>query len=309
MLYIIVNPASKSGLGKKQFELLKNELNHRHIVYDVWFTKKGQGAKKCVSEILERMEKSNISGETLAVLGGDGTINEVINALPSDSSISIAYLPTGSSNDLARALHISADMKEFVENYKKKSIKKVDSGVLTNLQKNAKRRFMVSCGMGFDAAVCKAANSSSTKNILNRLHLGKLSYAAIALRQIFTAPMTSCRITLADGSVHNFEKVLFIVAMVHPYEGGGIKMCPMADSHDGLFDVLVVSDMHRFQALYLLPLAFFGLHTKAKPVHFLKSSKLTVELETPLTIHTDGEYAGTSDHIFLNCKKDNVSYL
>lgn len=309
MLYIVVNPASKSGIGKKRFELLKAELNKNHIVYQPFFTDKKYGAKRCVENIVQKIGEHNIQNPVIAILGGDGTVNEVMSALPLNSNISIAYLPTGSSNDLARSLEISSSPADFVKTYKEKKYKNTDFGQFTDISSGKKTGFCVSCGIGLDAAVCKETNASPVKDILNRMHLGKLSYVAVALKQICTAKQTSCDIILSNGNAYHFEKVLFIVTMIQPYEGGGIMMAPMADCHDGEFDIMVVSDLHRLQALYLLPLAFSGKHTKAKPITFLKAQSLTIKTADPMTVHTDGEYVGELNEILLQCVKDGVIYL
>lgn len=327
MLYIIVNPASKSGLGRKRFELLKNEFNKNHIVYEVFFTEKKFGAGKCVKTILERIDRDKTKNPVIAVLGGDGTVNETVNALYPRTDVAIAYLPTGSSNDLARALEVSPDPVEFVKQYriwmnKNKNTNKVidtdkdmilnqDLGQLTDETSPAKKKraFAVSCGIGLDAAVCKETNNSVIKDILNRFHLGKLSYVAIAVKQILSAKQTSCDITLADQSCHHFEKVLFIVTMIQPYEGGGIKMAPMADGNDGLFDVMVVSNLHPLRAFYLLPMAFFGKHVNSRCVHFFKTESLTIHTKDAMTVHVDGEYAGELNQIQLNCKKNMLSFI
>ncbi|MGN0247685.1 MAG: diacylglycerol/lipid kinase family protein [Lachnospiraceae bacterium] len=335
MLYIIVNPASKSGLGRKRFALLKNEFNKNHIVYEVFFTEKKYGAGKCIKTILERIDRDKTKNPVIAVLGGDGTINETVNALYPRTDVTIAYLPTGSSNDLARALKVSPDPVEFVKRYRiwmdknknknENDIKNTnqvidtdmdvilnqDLGLLTDETSPAKKKraFAVSCGIGLDAAVCKETNNSVIKDILNRFHLGKLSYVAIAVKQILSARQTSCDITLADQSCHHFEKVLFIVTMIQPYEGGGIKMAPMADGNDGLFDVMVVSNLHPLRAFYLLPMAFFGKHVNSRCVHFFKTESLTIHTKDAMTVHIDGEYAGELNQIQLNCKKNMLSFI
>lgn len=329
MLYIIVNPASKSGLGRKRFELLKNEFNKNHIVYEVFFTEKKFGAGKCAKTILEIIDRDKTKNPVIAVLGGDGTVNETVNALYPRTDVAIAYLPTGSSNDLARALEVSPDPVEFVKQYRiwmnknkntntnkvidtdKDMILNQDLGLLTDETSPAKKKraFAVSCGIGLDAAVCKETNNSVIKDILNRFHLGKLSYVAIAVKQILSARQTSCDITLADQSCHHFEKVLFIVTMIQPYEGGGIKMAPMADGNDGLFDVMVVSDLHPLRAFYLLPMAFFGKHVNSRCVHFFRTENLTIHTKDAMTVHIDGEYGGELNQIRLDCKKDALSFI
>ena len=117
MLYIIVNPASKSGMGKRKWEAFKEKLNQNSIVYEVFFTDKQNGATKCAKEVLEKMGSG--SSDVLCVLGGDGTINETVNALNGTENITLAYLPTGSSNDLARSLQLASSPDELIRRIKK----------------------------------------------------------------------------------------------------------------------------------------------------------------------------------------------
>jgi len=319
MLYIIVNPASKTGLGKKCFEELKEKLNHNHILYEAEYTDKKKGAKPAVSKFLELMKSDVDDKPVLAVLGGDGTMNGVVSELEkldeevfSKKKIAIAYLPTGSSNDLARSLKMKMDTDDFVKRYKAykegKANPTLDFGHL-QVESGKKFNFTVSCGIGFDAAVCKEALDSPIKSFLNKLHLGKLTYAAIALKEIFTGKLTGLNLYLDEGEVHHFDKVLFAVAMIEPYEGGGIKMTPMADCHDGKFDIMVVHDIKNYQMLFLLPLAFFGLHTKAKQISFYKSTKAVLEVEDSLVVHADGEYCGTVKRIEVECVKDGLLFI
>ncbi len=320
MLHIIVNPASKSGLGKEKWELLKQELNKNSIVYQVYFTQKKTGATGCVNTILENL--SNTDADThpqraaqniICVLGGDGTMNEVTNALylakpDAGKEFALAYLPTGSSNDLARALHITPSYEDFISRVKKGDVQSIDAGLMTT-PSGKQRRFCVSCGIGLDAATCKEALSSKLKDTLNRIGLGKLTYAGIAVKQLVSAPVTDCDVILADGTVHHLEKFLFGVAMVHPFEGGGIKFAPKADCTDGEFDICIVAGLRKWRALYLLPLAFFGKHVGKKSVYMFKSSSVTFRTSTPLVVHTDGEYAGTRQEITLTCQQNNLKYL
>lgn len=320
MLHIIVNPASKSGLGKIRWEELKQELNKHSIVYQVYFTKKKTGAAGCVDTILQNRSKTTPSSDSCAtdthvicVLGGDGTMNEVTNALykampDAKNAFALAYLPTGSSNDLARALHITPSYEDFITRVKKGTMQSTDTGLMTT-PSGKKRHFCVSCGIGLDAATCKEALNSKLKDTLNRIGLGKLTYAGIALKQLISAPVTDCDVILADGSVHHLEKFLFGVAMVHPYEGGGIKFAPNANCTDGEFDICIVAGLRKWRALYLLPLAFFGKHVGKKSVYMFKSSSVTFKTSSPLVVHTDGEYAGTRQEITLTCRQNNLNYI
>lgn len=306
MLYIIVNPASKSGLGRKKWEIFKEKLNRNSIVYEVFFTDKQNGANRCTKEVLDKIHSD--SKDILCVLGGDGTINEVVNIFDDAKAVTLAYLPTGSSNDLARALNIVSSPDELIRHIKRPAAHTSDTGVLLTPDGKS-RRFCVSCGIGLDAAVCKEALDSKLKDALNRLGLGKLTYAGIALKQLVSAPSCGCSITFEDGTAKHFDRLLFAVSMVQPYEGGGIRMAPMADCHDGLFDVMVVAGLRKWRALYLLPLAFFGLHTRAKNVYFFKVRRLVIETDVPLIVHADGEYCGKQQKITLSCQKNGLKFI
>lgn len=306
MLYIIVNPASKSGLGRRKWETFKEKLNQNSIVYEVFFTDKQNGAALCAKEISKKIRPD--SPDILCVLGGDGTINEVFNAFDGTTEIPLAYLPTGSSNDLARSLNIVASPDQLIRQIKKPTIHTADAGTLLT-GPGKKRRFCVSCGIGLDAAVSREALDSKLKDVLNRISLGKLTYAGIALKQLISAPSCGCNVSFEDGATKHFDRLLFAVSMVQPYEGGGIKMAPMADCHDGLFDVMIVAGFKKWRALYLLPLAFFGLHTKARNVYFYKVRQLTIETDVPLIVHADGEYCGKHQKIALSCQKNGLKFI
>lgn len=312
MLFIIVNPASKSGKGVKIWEQLENGLNQNAMEYQVYFTTEKGGAKAAVKEILQSASIESLKEQEnlICVLGGDGTVNQTVSALRGYGykDLPISHLPTGSSNDLAKSLQLSSSPEEFLSHIKARSVKCADTGLLT-IPGGKKRAFCVSCGIGIDAAVCKEALHSKLKNVLNRFGLGKLTYAFIALKQLISAPVSGCDLILDDGVLRHFDRFLFGVTMVQPYEGGGIKMAPMADCHDGMFDILIVADMKKWRVLYLLPLAFFGLHAKAKNVYFFQSTSVRIKTDAPLTVHTDGEFAGMRTEITLECKKDDLKYL
>ena len=139
-----------------------------------------------------------------------------------------------------------------------------------------KRRFLASqkseistsaSGIGFDAGICHEALASKIKNTLNRLHLGKLTYVMIALRQLFYLEPFTLDAALENGEHRSFENVLFAVAMNFSYEGGGFCFCPEADGTDDLLDVMVVSNLAKWKVSYLLPMALFGRHTGFPEVH------------------------------------------
>lgn len=283
MYTFIVNPNARSGLGVKVWGRLESELLQRGVKYQVYQTKYQRHATSIVKELT-----SDGCRHTLIVLGGDGTINEVINGIHDLEMVTLGYIPIGSSNDFARGFGLPADSIAAL-NYILAPAKYAYMNVGSLTCQNLKKRFAVSTGIGFDAGVCHEAATSRLKKILNKIKLGKLTYAAIALHRIISLKPGKMSITLDDTKTFELERVFFAAAMNHLYEGGGFKFCPKADPCDDVLDIIVIADMPKLKALLLLPTAFKGWHIYFKGVHTYKCKKADILSETALPVHTDGE--------------------
>lgn len=279
----IVNPNSRSGLGRRLWNQVEPVLKERKVKYQVFFTKYRHHATKIVRKLTADRKCHRI-----VVLGGDGTINEVVGGIESLSLVILGYIPTGSSNDFARSLHLPTDPLSALNNILAPSrYLPVNIGILN--YNGEKRRFIVSSGMGFDAGICHEAMVSPLKTLLNRFRLGKLTYVGIALRQILTLTPGPITVTLEDSRKLHFKKAYFATAMNLPYEGGGFKFCPNADCRDGLLDVIVISGLSRLKILTLLPTAYKGWHTRFRGVYNYTCRKVEIASRLPLPLHTDGE--------------------
>lgn len=283
MYTFIINPASRSGLGKQVWETLEPVLKERGISYQVHMTGYQRHATRLAREI------TGDKGEhTLVVLGGDGTVNEVINGIEDLSRITLGYIPVGSGNDFARFFCLPPDPGAALNLIlSPPGFAHMDVGRIA--YRDHTKRFAVSTGLGFDAAICHQAVISKLKPLLNKLHLGKLTYALIALDRLHFLRPARLRVTLDEGPSLSFTNVLFATVMNHPFEGGGFKFCPEADPCDGRLNVLVASGISRPRALCLLPLALNGVHTKARGICLRSCRRVLIESDMPLPVHTDGE--------------------
>ena len=91
-----------------------------------------------------------------------------------------------------------------------------------------KKRFMISSGVGYDANICEEVSRSRLKAVLNKIHLGKLVYVLIGVKQIFAKKTVRAKLYLDDAPVMKLPELFFVVGMNHMYEGGGIPFCPNA---------------------------------------------------------------------------------
>lgn len=323
MYYIIVNPASKSGRGAKIWALLEPVLQEKNISYKVFFSKETGHVIKIVSGLTSGLPSSDDTDALkLIILGGDGTLNEALQGISDFNKVQLGYIPTGSSNDMARDLTLSRDPAVILERILScRQTSKMDIGCITyesvsdELSRKhgenilLKRYFSVSCGIGFDAAVCEEALSSRFKNILNKLGLGKLTYLTIALKQLIAARKVSCDICLDDNETIHISKFLFVTGMIHQYEGGGFKFCPNADYHDGIIDICAIGNIPKLLILIALPTAFKGSHYRFKGINRYSAGKLQIRTSSPLWVHTDGEVSVKADVITLTCEKDKLQML
>lgn len=323
MYYIIVNPASKSGRGAKIWSRLKLVLTEKGVSYQVYFSERTGHVVEIVRKLAASLSDS-ITSEPLKliVLGGDGTLNEALQGITDFNKVQIGYIPTGSSNDMARDLGLSKDPVANLERILScDRAACLDIGCVTyesisdELSRKhgeellLKRYFSVSCGIGFDAAVCEEALSSEFKNILNKVGLGKLTYFVIALKQLIATRKTACDIYLDDKEPVHLARFLFVAGMVHQYEGGGFMFCPNANYHDGLLDICTVGNIPKLLVLIALPTAFVGKHYMFKGIDKYSAKTLRLTTSAPLWVHTDGEVSVKADTITLTCEKNKLQML
>lgn len=295
MYTFIVNPHARSGLGQKVWNELETILKKENVDYQVFYTKYQKHATKLTSEITSDGEE-----HIVIALGGDGTVNEVVNGIHNFDKTIFGYIPIGSGNDFARGLQLPKEPEAALRTILNcPNLYSMNIGELHYKEK--KRRFAVSAGFGFDADICHEVVVSRLKYILNRLKLGKLTYVFTALHRLFVIKPCSVTVTIDDGKPRTFPKTYFVAMMNNKYEGGGVKFCPKAKNNDNKLDILVASNVSKVKVLCLLPLALFGLHTHFKGVYIFTCKNVKVHAENALPLHTDGEPVFFQHNISANC--------
>lgn len=293
MYYFIVNPNARSGRGRKIWRRVKARLHEKGIVFQVYFTEHVGHAVK-----IARMLADEGSFKTVVAMGGDGTVNEVIEGLMGHPEVIFGYIPIGSGNDFARGLGISFDWQTALDrilgDHQTAWVWPMRLTYKDGRGRARVRHGAGSSGVGFDAAVCDGVNHSVAKGWLNRLKLGKLAYAAIAVKKIFTVPEQSVRLRVDGREIKRYKKVLFICMLKGAYEGGGFKFCPEGDLRQDRLNVCVVSRVPRLKCLFILPFAFAGKHVMFKGVEVFGCRKLEMELSGNWPVHMDGEVPGAA---------------
>ena len=300
MHYFIINPRSSSGNGGKIWKELEPVIDASDISYQVLKTEYPGHAIKLAAQVPEQEPGES---RVIAVMGGDGSLNEVLNGSHLTEDTIIGYIPSGSGNDFARGMHLPVVPNQALRHIlNPKDIHTLDYGFTTYGEKDRKRRFLVSSGIGYDAAVCYRIESSKIKKIFNMIHLGKLAYFVLGVEQVLKCKMASGTLTIDDNETIELNNLAFMSCHNLPYQGGGWKFAPDATPNDGLLDLCVVTAKNRWDFFLSLILCLLGArHVNRKTVHMIRCKKASLHLDTKLPAHTDGEVIGYYQDLDFQC--------
>ena len=273
MIEIIVNSRSKRSL----IELAKIEqvLQEKKLPYRVLKTSRSINAKDLMNEIC---------GDNLIVIGGDGTINEVINNYHGKEIIYLAY---GSGNDLARSIRFKKDV-EISRLLESKRFIEYDVGVVND------RKFCSGFDIGFNADVIKRANGSKMKK-----YLGKHIYLLEGVIGILMLKKYKAEISW-DGGEITTNKLYLLNAMIQPYEGGGIKFASQATGQDGKLHVMIMENMSLITFIYNYLCLLFKKHNKLRKVKQITTDRLTIKTNQRY-FQIDGELINNTEQLNISC--------
>lgn len=297
MYYFIVNPRSSRGRGLRIWKKVLRYLNKidRATNYEVFITDKRGDAR----EFSKRLTEKSREPKTITVIGGDGTLNEVVDGSNlNNGNVSIAFFPSRTDNDFFRSTRRGYNLKQQLRRiFNTDEEQLFDYGVLNSPSGN--RRFVVSAGIGFDAAMLHDVlleQTSMQQILLSR----RLSYLLAFFRELRRAEQTQGSVVLDGERRFEFNNIIFISAHVHPYEGG-YKLGPTANGSDGYLDLVVVSTRHKSRVVGIMLSSLTGSHQNMTGVHVYRCRTAEIHTKRPMPVHTDGEIVGTLNELVLNC--------
>jgi diacylglycerol kinase (ATP) len=272
---VICNPASGGGCEPGVVrEALGNDLDIE------WIDTEGAGdAREAAREWDEGL---------LIVVGGDGTVNEVVNGLgkagfPED--VTLAVLPMGTGNDLAATLAIPDGLEEAEEVIRESRVRTLD--VARVRSEGVGERFFINVATGGFGAETSSLADEELKG-----RWGKLSYFRASLEKARDFDVRDVRVIL-DGEERILRAVNVAVGNCR-YAGGGWPAAPRANPEDGLLDLVIVEDVGLKETLALAPAALARSDYLGKEgVFYARAKKIRVETEPGgLAFTADGELIG-----------------
>lgn len=296
-LHLIINENAGNGRGKKAAKKITTALTTKKIPFQTYLTHYQNHSSLLTQELLTTVLKPWPTATSdhyplLVVLGGDGTLHEVINALGTHTDIPVGYIPCGSGNDFARGSQLSrkpllaleqllaADMPHNVNTLMYQDTKTNGVAYLTN-----------NLGIGIDANIVTTANKSHAKRLLNRLHLGSLAYLFAATKVLRKQKGFPVDIHTPSERIH-FDNAYLCTVTNHPYFGGGVAIAPLANVREEDMTLVIVEQLPLLKLLKLIIQLLNRKHLASPHLHQYKSTQLHITCQTPQYGQSDGEEYG-----------------
>jgi len=267
---LLANPSAADGRSLKCLDIVRATLEQRGAEYRLASPSGRDAARQVAREAAER-------GETVAAVGGDGTIGLIAGALR-DTPGRLAIIPAGRGNDFARVLKIPTDPAAAALIALDGVEQTVDVGNVDGAT------FVCIASLGFDSDANRIANEA-------KFVKGNLVYLYAALRALIGWKHANFRVVV-DGDVHEMRGWSVAVANSKAY-GGGMYIAPQAELDDGRLDVVMVSESPKRTFLKDLPTVFKGTHLENPRVHVLRGQKVELSADRPFDIYADGDPIGT----------------
>ncbi|MBQ7105846.1 MAG: diacylglycerol kinase family lipid kinase [Bacilli bacterium] len=259
MKYIfIVNPASGNGKALKVVQNIKNVCLENKYDYEIHFTSGANDATKIA-------RKYRFSQNIIFSVGGDGTLNEVVNGIVGSKNM-LGVIPCGSGNDFYKTLDLIDDPMPLI-----------DVGKINN------KYFINIVSIGIDAEV--ADNVSKMKKI--KIPPSQI-YNASIVYTFFKYKFKNINVEIDENNIRNGKCTILTICNGRVY-GGGYKIAPDALLTDGYFDVYFVDKIRKPFIPFIIGLLKKGTHESHKNVHKSKATRVKFKCPYDLVCNVDGE--------------------
>ena len=267
---IIANPIAGGGRGPEAAVALTSALEARGVTSEVRITTRAGDAHAWAKEP---------GADCVVSAGGDGTLNEVANAL-AGANVPIATLPLGTANVVARELRTPTDPVALAEFIANGSTRAIDTGHAGD------RLFLLGAGAGLDAAIVEVVHATRGKR------LSFLSYVWPTVKTIlgYGYPHISVEV---DGETVCTDAHYVIVGNCS-WSAGVFRATPKASLDDGLLDVCILRDLSILKILWLILLAQLPGFAERRAVTYRQGRevKLSSSTNARVPLQIDGDPAG-----------------
>ena len=267
-IIFIINPIAGKGKGRMIETEIQSYFNQKNVEFETFLTESIGHATEITNQVLTK------NPDIIVACGGDGTINEVAQALVG-SNVALGIIPIGSGNGLAANLHIPKTTEKAFETILKAKINKIDAGKINE------NYFFSNMGLGIDADVINNYAQTKTRNFLG--------YVTASTKAIFNFQPKKFNIELDNE--HTLDDYFYFVFCSNSNEAGyGISFSPNAKLNDGKLDFLAVKKLNFIQQIQFSANVLGKRIEKMKQAKVLQVNSVKFNSKQPKTIaQVDGE--------------------
>jgi YegS/Rv2252/BmrU family lipid kinase len=287
---VIVNPRSQGGRAGKDWPHLADRIR-RAVPFEEAMTAGVGDATRLTREALRG------GAERVVALGGDGTINEVMNGFfvegaPIAPGAALGLLPYGTGGDFRKSVRVSKDFDEAVATLAADHRRRIDVGRLdltTSDGGRAVRMFINIASFGMSGVVDRLVNQSKKR-------FGKLSFLVATTRGMMQFDSKRVRLTFDGAAADALELPINTVAVANgKYFGGGMKVAPDAELDDGSFDIVAIGEVGISDMIFSSRKLYAGTHLSMDHVSHRRAKVVLAEPAVPgevVELDVDGETPG-----------------
>ncbi len=289
---VIVNPTAGVGLGGKDWPAIEQLLISEGFDFEAHLTTHAFHAIQLSRELVQQK-----GFQKIIAVGGDGTLNEVVNGIFQQdrfptTDIMLGMITVGTGNDWGRMYDFPKKYKKAIHILKNERTFLQDVGkVKYRYDSEDKSRYFINmAGMGYDALVAKKTNLMKARG-----KGGTLAYLYNLITGLFQYENTHLHIKVDDKEVLN-DKVFSLSIGICKYNGGGMMQLPDAIPDDGLFDMTVIRKTSKFRVVKNIKNLYDGSFINLPEVSVFTGKQITITSVPPHSIYleTDGESLGNS---------------
>jgi YegS/Rv2252/BmrU family lipid kinase len=278
---VVVNPAAGGGRTGRAWPRLRDVLARAGLDFD-WVATAAAG-----DAVRLAADGARAGHDLVVAVGGDGTVNEVVNGVTGDGPTPLATagaVLTGRGRDACRNFGVPARAEAAAAALVAGRDVLLDLGLATWAD-GRRRYFLGAAGAGFDAAVAARAASLRAR--------GTLPYLFAVLATLHASRPAAATIRV-DGAPAWRTPLIAAVAANARYFGGGMMIAPQADPRDGVLDLVVLGALGRLEMLRWLPTIYRGRHLANPRVTARRATTVVLEAAAPLPTQVDGEVGGAT---------------
>lgn len=278
-ILLIVNPISGIGKQKRIERLLKDNINHDLIDYQISYTEHVHHGTDIARDACSK------DYDALIAVGGDGSVNDIVEGMNGSDKI-LGIIPCGSGNGLALNMKLSLVPAFAIRNLNYWHIESIDT-----IRLNDKYTIASIAGVGFDAFIARFMRYAKTR--------GLPAYLNFLLREYPNYDCHDYRLTI-DG--RTIERNAWFITFANSNQFGlNATVAPQAKLNDGLIDISIVDKIPLEHIPVTMPLVYANHFEISQHVEMFKAHEVYVEWNIDKWVNVDGEGQNVGEELhFVN---------